>query len=70
MRADFLAHHDPLTGLLNRARFMRDLDAAVSLGCPVAVHGIDVDRFKEINDTLGHAAGDEILKEIAAGWRR
>jgi diguanylate cyclase (GGDEF)-like protein len=64
-RADFLAHHDPLTGLLNRARFMRDLDTAVSLGCPVAVHAVDVDRFKEINDTLGHAAGDEILKEIA-----
>jgi diguanylate cyclase (GGDEF)-like protein len=65
-RAEFLADHDPLTGLLNRARFMSDLDVALSLGCRVAVHCIDVDRFKEINETLGHAAGDEILKQVAA----
>jgi diguanylate cyclase (GGDEF)-like protein len=64
-RADFLAHHDTLTEILNRGRFMRDLDAAVALGCPVAVHCIDIDRFKEINDTMGQAVGDAILQQVA-----
>ena len=68
-RAEFLADHDPLTGLLNRTRFMQDLDQAVSLGCPVAVHTVDVDRFKEVNDTLGNAAGDEVLKQVASRLR-
>ncbi|MGH6925117.1 MAG: putative bifunctional diguanylate cyclase/phosphodiesterase [Propylenella sp.] len=64
-RADFLAHHDSLTEILNRSRFMRDLDEAVALGCPIAVHCIDIDRFKDINDTMGQAVGDEILREVA-----
>ena len=64
-RAEFLAHHDALTELLNRARFMRDLNEAIVLGCPVAVHAIDIDRFKDINDTLGQVTGDAILKEVA-----
>jgi diguanylate cyclase (GGDEF)-like protein len=64
-RAEFLAHHDTLTETLNRSRFMRDLDEAVSIGCPVAVHYIDIDRFKDVNDTMGQAVGDEILRLIA-----
>ncbi len=64
-RADFLAQHDTLTEILNRARFMSDLDQAISLGCPVVVHTIDINRFKDINDTLGPATGDEILRQVA-----
>ncbi len=64
-RAEFLSHHDPLTEILNRSRFMRDLNEAVALDCSVAVHCIDVDRFKDINDTGGQAAGDEVLRQVA-----
>jgi diguanylate cyclase (GGDEF)-like protein len=70
-RAQFLALHDPLTGLPNRAqldpalrRAERDAQAKKLL---VAVHCIDLDRFKSINDTLGHPVGDELL--IAVGKR-
>ena len=64
-RADFLAKHDALTEVLNRARFMNDLDEAIRLGCPVVVHTVDINRFKDINDTLGAATGDEILRQVA-----
>jgi diguanylate cyclase (GGDEF)-like protein len=65
-RVEFLAHHDPLTGLVNRARFVAELDEALAIGCPLAVHVIDIDRFKEANEAFGHAAGDEILRQAAA----
>jgi diguanylate cyclase (GGDEF)-like protein len=64
-RADFLANHDSLTSLLNRSRFMHDLDQALALRCEVALHYIDINRVREINDTLGQAAGDEILRQAA-----
>jgi diguanylate cyclase (GGDEF)-like protein len=64
-RAEFLAKHDALTGLFNRVRFMRDLDQALSPKCPVVVHCIDIDRFREMNDAYGHTCGDEILKQVA-----
>jgi diguanylate cyclase (GGDEF)-like protein len=64
-RAEFLAKHDALTEVANRARFMEDLDAAIKLGSPIAVHIVDVNRFKEINDTHGQAIGDEILRQVA-----
>jgi diguanylate cyclase (GGDEF)-like protein/PAS domain S-box-containing protein len=60
---------DPLTGLLNRTAFSDRLAAAtvdVDLVAPPAVLFVDVDDFKTINDTLGHAAGDELLLAVAA----
>ena len=44
---------------------MHDLDEAIRLGCPVVVHTVDINRFKDINDTLGAATGDEILRQVA-----
>ncbi|MES2538286.1 MAG: EAL domain-containing protein [Pseudomonadota bacterium] len=64
-----LAYHDPLTDLPNRAMFNRHLTHALIQGQRynkgVAVLFIDLDRFKNINDTLGHDAGDRLLQEIA-----
>jgi diguanylate cyclase (GGDEF)-like protein/PAS domain S-box-containing protein len=64
----YLAHHDPLTGLLNRARFNERLDEAlarVGRGGRLALLLIDLDRFKEVNDTHGHPVGDELLIIVA-----
>jgi len=65
----FLAHHDALTGLPNRSSFNLKLDqeieAAVSCGERVAVLCLDLDRFKEVNDLFGHAAGDSLLQTFA-----
>ena len=69
----FMARHDSLTGLPNRASFNihleDELESARRSGGKVAVIGIDLDKFKEINDTRGHAAGDEVLKTLAARMR-
>lgn len=66
---EVLAHHDSMTGLLNRNAFMAELTAclATSIATPsaTALVSIDLDRFKEVNDSHGHAAGDEVLKETA-----
>ncbi|OHV90784.1 putative bifunctional diguanylate cyclase/phosphodiesterase [Mesorhizobium sp. ORS 3428] len=68
-RLNHLAMNDTLTGLPNRANFNeyldREIDRARELGCKVAVVGIDLDRFKEINDIWGHGAGDMALKTLA-----
>ncbi|MDE1157305.1 MAG: EAL domain-containing protein [Neorhizobium sp.] len=63
----YLAEHDALTGLANRSLFDRSL-AALLAGepMPLAVAFIDVDNFKLVNDSLGHAAGDDLLKVIAS----
>ncbi len=60
------AYGDPLTGILNRRSFERDL-AAVLNGCSgtIGLLHVDLDRFKWVNDTLGHAAGDTVLTEAA-----
>ena len=67
-RIQFLAHHDVLTGLANRARLIERLQAALavipSTGSMLAVHFIDIDHFKQVNDTLGHDGGDFLLKSI------
>jgi diguanylate cyclase (GGDEF)-like protein len=63
-----LAHHDSLTGLVNRLRFGELLDeelTVVRAEMPVAVLYVDLDQFKEINDTLGHSFGDEVLTEMS-----
>ena len=65
----FLADHDALTGLANRSLFARDLEIAIERarrGAATAVMGIDLDRFKAVNDLLGHASGDELLRQVAA----
>jgi diguanylate cyclase len=65
-----LAQLDPLTGLINRRAFMDRHGAAFAAGRrggkPFAVLYFDLDHFKDVNDTLGHAAGDELLHEVAA----
>ena len=70
LRMHHLAHHDVLTGLPNRAMFEEHLELAVARarrqGSAVAVLFTDLDGFKTVNDELGHAAGDEMLMEIAA----
>lgn len=68
-----LAHHDLLTGLPNRGQFENRLgDALRTLraGENLAVLYLDLDRFKEVNDTFGHPAGDELLREFADRLRR
>jgi len=57
------ATHDPLTGLANRALFGERLDRSP---LPLTLLALDLDRFKQVNDTLGHEAGDELLRQVAA----
>lgn len=65
----YLAHHDTLTGLHNRTYLQEHLPQmvadAVRTGKPLAIHLIDIDKFKEVNDSDGHAAGDRLLTEFS-----
>lgn len=61
----FLAHHDPLTQLPNRNSFMNRIQEEIEAGHAGTVMLLDLDNFKTINDTLGHAVGDDVLREIA-----
>jgi len=60
-----LAEHDPLTGLRNRRSFEPGLDADLRSGARVALLVCDLDHFKRVNDSLGHEAGDEVLRRFA-----
>ncbi|PSW72792.1 c-di-GMP phosphodiesterase [Photobacterium sp. GB-50] len=65
-----LVQMDPLTGLLNRHGFTRQLDQLMKAETPVVMLYIDIDNFKNINDSLGHHIGDKVLQEIAQRLRR
>jgi diguanylate cyclase (GGDEF)-like protein len=68
-RIAYLAYHDPLTGLPNRALMADRLHVALAesrrSGEPLAVLYLDIDRFKHVNDTVGHALGDVLLKNVS-----
>ena len=68
-RIQSLANYDSLTGLLNRLSFLSLLENARARsersGGPIAVALLDMDRFKEVNESLGHPAGDQLLKDVA-----
>jgi len=72
LKIEHMAHHDSLTDLANRVRLNERLEQA--MGQPancrmVAVHHVDLDRFKAVNDTFGHHAGDKLLKIVASRLR-
>ena len=60
------SQHDFLTGIPNRSKFMEDLEMIIGERVPCTIMMIDIDEFKKINDTYGHTAVDEALKEVAA----
>jgi diguanylate cyclase (GGDEF)-like protein len=66
-QVSFLAHHDALTGALNRASFDRTMADLLRQGITrgLAIHYIDIDCFKEVNDKLGHGAGDALIRGVA-----
>jgi diguanylate cyclase (GGDEF)-like protein len=72
-RIRFLALHDPLTGLANRIQLIERLEAVLAdlplRGGHLAVHFLDLDRFKEVNDAIGHDGGDFLLKTVAGRLR-
>lgn len=61
------ANHDPLTGLANRAWLLDHLHERLVTGEPMTVAYVDLDRFKSVNDRLGHLAGDAVLAAVATG---
>ncbi len=73
-RLHYQAHHDALTGLPNRTLFNQRLSKAIQEarqnGHEVAVLWVDLDRFKQVNDTMGHRTGDEVLRQAAARLRK
>ena len=66
---EYMAYHDPLTGLVNRSRLVEEIELTLEGwrrgGKPFALLFIDLDGFKEVNDRLGHRAGDVILTDVA-----
>jgi diguanylate cyclase (GGDEF)-like protein/PAS domain S-box-containing protein len=68
-RINFLAHHDALTGLLNRGKFTDHLKQCVArlerYGAPFTVLFLDLDQFKSVNDSRGHLIGDKLLTQVA-----
>jgi diguanylate cyclase (GGDEF)-like protein len=72
-RLSHLALHDQLTGLANRQLLLQSIDAAIveaeQTGHPLSLLFLDIDGFKAVNDRLGHAAGDTVLREMAERLR-
>ena len=66
---EHLAHHDPLTGVANRALLRQRLGENLEANLAFAVLYLDLDRFKSINDTMGHGVGDELLRAVAERLR-
>lgn len=64
-----MAAHDALTGLPNRHQFDQALEKLIGRSDPVAIICIDLDRFKDVNDTFGHHAGDAVLRAVAQRFR-
>src|SRR5262249_60702598 len=64
-RVSFLAHHDVLTGLPNRDVLQARLTQCVEEGRPCAIIWVDLDPFKQMNDVIGHAIRDHILRKVA-----
>jgi diguanylate cyclase (GGDEF)-like protein/PAS domain S-box-containing protein len=65
-RLTYQAYHDPLTGLFNRAMFFKTLRAQLAEDHRgIALLFLDIDNFKQVNDTFGHEAGDDVLRQIA-----
>ncbi|MGF1719588.1 EAL domain-containing protein [Vibrio kyushuensis] len=72
-RLSYLAQYDALTGLLNRSSFLSRVSEALERSKrsmnTMAVFFIDMDKFKQVNDTLGHSAGDELLRQITGRFK-
>lgn len=73
LRLDYLAHYDTLTGLANRAKFMQEVEVQILAmkrqKQHMALIFLDLDHFKQVNDSLGHEAGDDLLKIVAERLR-
>jgi diguanylate cyclase (GGDEF)-like protein len=73
-RAEAMAHEDPLTGALNRRGFARELEKGMAFrnryGTPASIILFDLDGLKGVNDKLGHAAGDALIRGVASTLKR